>query len=133
MTSERDFQDQVTERVTRRVTGFVTKAVMFVILLCIAIFIFGEAVLLLWNWLMPALFHLPTIHFWQAVGLMFLSWLLLGGRRGFGGRCYSFRGRWRRRIRERWERMTPEEREKFRQGIRNCWGGVAPPDSKPSA
>lgn len=31
----------------------------------------------LWNWLMPELFHLATISFWQAWGLLFLSALLL--------------------------------------------------------
>ena len=30
----------------------------------------------LWNWLMPALFHLPVITVWQAWGLLFLSALL---------------------------------------------------------
>ena len=133
MTSDREFQQHVTERVTRRVTGIVTKAVMFVIFVTIAIFVCGGAVQLLWNWLMPALFHLPIIRFWQAVGLLFLSWLLFGGRRGFGGRAYGYRGRWRHRMRERWERMTPEEREKFRQGVHSCWGRAVPPDTKPSA
>lgn len=27
----------------------------------------------LWNWLMPVLFHLPTINIWQAWGLIILS------------------------------------------------------------
>lgn len=133
MTPEGEFQQRVTERITRRVTGVVTRAVMFAIFVAIAIFICGGAVQLLWNWLMPALFHLPIIHFWQAVGLLFLSWLLFGGRRGFGGRAHVYRGRWRQRMRERWEHMTPEEREKFRQGLRGYWGRQAPPDSKPSA
>jgi hypothetical protein len=30
----------------------------------------------LWNWLMPTLFHLPTITIWQAWGLSVLSSLL---------------------------------------------------------
>lgn len=36
----------------------------------------------LWNWLMPALFNLPTISYWQALGLMVLSHLLLKGFHG---------------------------------------------------
>jgi len=137
MTPDREFQQQVTERVTRRLTGIVTKAVMFITFGTIAIFICGEAVHLLWNWLMPALFHLPVIRFWQSVGLLFLSWFLFGGLRGFGRRGPGYRGRWRgrmrERMRERWEQMTPEEREKFRQGVHGCWSRVAPPESKPSA
>jgi hypothetical protein len=36
----------------------------------------GLPVMWLWNWLMPALFGLPAITFWQAVGLLVLSHLL---------------------------------------------------------
>jgi len=32
---------------------------------------------------------------------------------------------------ERWERMTPEEREKFRQSWRSRCAGFAPPASEP--
>jgi len=51
----------------------------------IAIAGFGSAVWQLWNLLLPPLFHLPAIGFWQAVGLMALCWLLFGGWRGAGG------------------------------------------------
>jgi hypothetical protein len=83
--------------------------------LIIVVAVFGTAVLQLWNWLMPALFGFPRVTFSQAVGLMALSWLLFGGWRGFGRP--TGRG-WRRRMLERWEQMTPEERERFRQGFR---------------
>lgn len=33
---------------------------------------------LLWNWLMPSIFNLPELDFWQAFGLQLLGWLLLG-------------------------------------------------------
>jgi hypothetical protein len=95
----------------------------------IAIAGFGQAVLHLWNWLMPSLFGLHEITFWQAVGLMALSWILFGGWRGFHGRPGSgYRGRWqwRHRMRQRWEQMTPEEREKFREGMRIRCGHVPP-------
>ena len=38
---------------------------------------------------------------------------------------------WRRRMHERWEHMTPEEREKFRQGVRERCGhrGVPQPEA----
>lgn len=38
--------------------------------------IFALPVMLLWNWLMPAIFGLAKISFWQAWGLSFLSGLL---------------------------------------------------------
>lgn len=56
-------------------------------------FLFGAVVMWLWNWLMPAIFHLGVITYWQAVGLAVLGRLLFGGfhhgghhrdRNGFG-------------------------------------------------
>jgi len=72
----------------------------------------------LWNWLTPTLFGWHLITFWQAVGLLLLSKILFGGIRGGRGR----RMHWRGRMKERWEHMTPEEREKFRQGMRGRCG-----------
>lgn len=54
------------------------------------IFIGGLAILLgfvimwLWNWLMPMLFGLPVIGFWEAAGIFILAKILLGGC-NFGG------------------------------------------------
>ena len=75
-------------------------------------FLGGEIVRLLWNWLLPPLFGWHQVTFWQALGLLALCRILFGG---FGGRGLG-RSNARRRIAERaWERMTPEERERFRQ------------------
>ncbi|MCD4834450.1 MAG: hypothetical protein K8R31_11685 [Bacteroidales bacterium] len=42
-------------------------------------FVFGYFVMLLWNWLMPTLFGLITITFWQAAGIVLLARLIFGG------------------------------------------------------
>ena len=59
------------------------KIVGFVILGVLAAagfaFLFGYFVMLLWNWLMPTIFGLTTITFWQAVGLTLLARLVFGG------------------------------------------------------
>jgi hypothetical protein len=39
----------------------------------------GIIVQLLWNWLMPAIFGLPEISYWQGVGLFILFKILFGG------------------------------------------------------
>lgn len=102
--------------------------------LTIAIAGFGQAVLHLWNWLMPSLFGLHSITFWQAVGLLALSWTLFGGWRGFRGpRGPGYGRHWRHRMKERWEHMTPEEREKFRQAVRGRCGSFGPPTAEPKA
>ena len=45
----------------------------FIGLLCIVAVLLGYPLMLLWNWLMPELFNLPVISFWQAIGLNILS------------------------------------------------------------
>ena len=99
----------------------------FLIALVILIFIAagGQAVLHLWNWLLPPLFGWRELTFWQAVGILALCRILFGS---FGGRPL-YRSNFRRRMAERWEHMTPEERDKFREGMRGrCgqWGERAP-------
>jgi hypothetical protein len=42
---------------------------------------FGWAVMLLWNWLMPAIFRLGAINYWQAFGVVFLAHLIFDSRR----------------------------------------------------
>ena len=87
----------------------------------IALFIFigGELVMHLWNWLLPPMFGWRLITFWQAVGLLALCRILFGGVSGRGYRRSNWRGR---RMAERWQHMTPEEREKFREGMRGRCG-----------
>lgn len=46
--------------------------------------LFGFVIMWLWNWLMPELFDLPSLTYWQAVGLFILSKILLGGIGGGG-------------------------------------------------
>jgi hypothetical protein len=93
-------------------------------------FIGGEVVKLLWNWLAPEMFGLRQITFWQALGLLALCRILFGG---FGLSGGSHRSRSRRRMAERWEQMTPEERERFRQSMPGRDRCTTPLDSQPSA
>ena len=95
---------------------FIAPLAILALLLFIAIG--GEIVLLLWNWLLPPLFGWPRITFWQALGMLALCRILFGGL-GLHG---SARSNVRRRIEERCASMTPEERERFRQRMRERWG-----------
>ena len=52
-------------------------------------FLFGWLVMLLWNWLMPAIFGLPVINYWQGWGLVLLSHILIKGGWGHGGNGHS--------------------------------------------
>lgn len=82
----------------------------------------GFVVQQLWNWLMPAIFGLRAITFWQGLGLLALCRILFGGFKGHGAGKRAFR----RKMEDRWEQMSPEERERFRQGMRGRWGWGPP-------
>ena len=99
----------------RRAVGIAAMAVAAAALL-------GYVVMGLWNGLVPPIFGLKAIHFWQAVGLLILTRILFGG---FHHRGHGFRRR--QHLMRHWERMSPEEREKFRHGFRgrHCGCGEA--------
>lgn len=94
------------------------------------VFIGGESVMLLWNWLLPSLFGWHQITFWEGLGILALCRILFGG---FGRHGVSRSGSMTRirervtdrmadRLGDRWATMTPEEREKFRQRVRERCG-----------
>jgi len=91
--------------------------------LALCAFLGGEIVLQLWNRLVPELFGLRPVTFWQALGLLALCRVLFGR---LGGRGLDWSGN-RRRFEARWKTMTPEERDRFRKGI---LGRYAPSDPK---
>ena len=82
--------------------------------------VLGWVVMSLWNGLMPPLFGLKALHFWQAVGLLILARILFGG---FGRGHHGGHFRHRQRMIQRWEAMTPEERESFKHGFRGRFRG----------
>ena len=101
----------------------IARAIKIGLIGTMAIAVFGFATMSLWNWLMPALFGLRPIGFWQALGLLVLSKILFGGFHRHEGRDMN----WRRRMLERWEQMTPGERERFRSDIRRGCSSAEPP------
>jgi len=69
-----------------RIAGWTIGGVALAVLFA---FLFGIVVKLLWNWLMPPLFGLGTITFWQAFGLVLLAKILFGGH-GHGHKEHGF-------------------------------------------
>jgi len=45
-------------------------------ILMLVIILIGGPLMVLWNWIMPLIFDLPEITFWQACGLQLLATLL---------------------------------------------------------
>lgn len=90
----------------------------FVVLGALFITAVGFATMLLWNCLIPELFHGPVITFWQALGLLLLGKLLFGWHHNHHDKFG--RGReWKARLKERMANMTPEEQERMREQLRN--------------
>ncbi|MCM1177126.1 MAG: hypothetical protein NC308_06820 [Clostridium sp.] len=81
----------------------------------------GAIVMLLWNWLVPDIFGLAAINFWQASGLYLLGHIMLGGIFPWllmtGGIAHSAMQR-KNHIHSKWHDMTDEERQKFAEEYR---------------
>jgi ABC-type multidrug transport system fused ATPase/permease subunit len=87
------------------------KCITFPLFGIMALVIFSSTLMLLWNWLIPDIFGLTTISFWQALGLFALSRLLFSGLGG-GRRCGRF-NKGKHLKRKEWLKMTQEERQKW--------------------
>lgn len=92
----------------RRIRFVGARVILFGI---VAAGIVGLVVAGLWNTLMPAIFGLRAITFWQALGLFLLGRLLFGRFGGWGHRMRKAR------FVHGWKDLTPEERQRFRQAM----------------
>ena len=94
----------------------------WVLLGLMAVFAIGTVTMFLWNWLIPTLFNGPEITFFQALGLLLLSKLLSWGfgkhwqHSGHGNAPY-----WKNRLYEKFSNMSPEQREVFKQKMKDKW------------
>tara|TARA_R110001583_G_scaffold146036_1_gene298049 strand:+ start:1040 stop:1429 length:390 start_codon:yes stop_codon:yes gene_type:complete len=69
--------------------GEIIGIIIFGIIAAIGLAIlFGFVIMWLWNWLMPEIFGLTTLTYWQAIGVFILFKILLGGC-AFGGKSSS--------------------------------------------
>ncbi|MCF6403900.1 hypothetical protein L3C95_13490 [Chitinophaga filiformis] len=112
----------------KRRTPKIVHVFKFIVLGALFFCFIGFAVQFLWNWLIPELFHGPLITFWQAIGLCLLGKLIFGWH-GNGGGAWGMRAKqqWRRKMMEKMENMSEEERDKLREKLRRCgmpnrWG-----------
>jgi len=108
---------------------WITKIAKLLAFVAAMLAVFGAAVMVLWNWLIPDIFNGPAVTYGQAVGLLLLSHILVRGwHGGTGWKSY----RWKHKLEEKLAAMTPEEREKFKEEWRRrC--GTYPGDEKREA
>ena len=100
------------------------KAVMILFFITAFVVVFGFIVMSLWNAILPAVLGVKVITFWQALGILVLSKILFGGFGGWRHKGEHFKHRFRQRMREKWDTMTPEEKQKFKEEWKNrCKAG----------
>lgn len=104
----------------------IVKIIGFALIGAALVFVLGFVVMYLWNAILPGVLGVKTISFWQAMGIFVLAKILFGGFKGGGHRKHE----WRRKMHDKWEQMSPEERQQWKQNMRNwCgqWGKPMPP------
>jgi hypothetical protein len=101
---------------------FIVPLAIMAMLLCAVIG--GEVVMRLWNWLLPPLLAWRQINFWQALGLLTLCRILFGGSRWSSSGRYNFRRcvQMQMPMKDGCKPGTPEQREQFRQRVREFFG-----------
>jgi len=86
-----------------------------VALAVILAFLFGFFVMLLWNWLMPDIFGLGTITYWQSWGLVLLAHLLFkAGHVNSHNRKHD--DKWKDTLKNRFSKRFGEEYKGNSQG-----------------
>ena len=94
------------------------KAPLFLLLGGAFLILVGYVVMLLWNALIPALFHGPVLTFWQAVGILVLVKILFYNHHYRHWYDYKWHPTAHRNLKKYFEAklaaMSPEDREKFR-------------------
>ena len=85
---------------------------LFVLIPISILFASGGIVMLLWNWLMPDIFGLRVLNYWQSLELLALSRMLFGG---FGFGRHRNRSFGKSRFREKWSSMSEVEKQHFRE------------------
>lgn len=68
----------------RKTIAIIAMAIGGMAIAVLVAFVFGFAVQWLWNWLLPDLFGWKTISFWQAIAVIVLARLIVGGIGGHG-------------------------------------------------
>lgn len=101
---------------------WIKKGLLFVVIGIAAVFLFGLLVMSLWNALLPDILGVKAITFIQALGILLLSKILFGGF-GSGGHRGRRGSEWRQKMKEKWNTMTPEEREQFKSEWKYRCGG----------
>jgi hypothetical protein len=100
---------------------WIKKGILMATFFIVAALLFTLVVMGLWNAILPAVLGVKTITFIQAMGILALSKIL------FGGGCRGWRGgrgqEWKQKMKEKWDTMSPDQRDQFKAEWKNRCGG----------
>jgi MFS family permease len=94
----------------------------FLLLIPVLLAVLGGVVMVLWNAVVPDVFGWRRLTYGQAVGLLVLCRMLFGGFH-FGPRRFGPPFGGPPHVREKWMRMSEEERARFKEAWRKRFGG----------
>jgi len=101
------------------------KVLMIILIATAAITAFGFIVMGLWNAILPQVITgVKAITFWQALGILALSKILFGFGKGGSGWGQK-RREWKEKMKDKFNAMTPEEKEQFKAEWKNRCGGMS--------
>ena len=92
---------------------WVKKIIFIPIAMAAGMLVFGGLVMFLWNALLPQIFGISAITFWQAIGILLLSKILFGGFPGKNRRHHIHRHEYE--LIRKFRNLSPEEKEKIRK------------------
>jgi hypothetical protein len=95
------------------------KAVMILVFCTAFVMLFSFIVMSLWNGILTDVLGVKAVTFWQALGILILSKILFSGFGGLHRKREHFRNRFRQKMMDKWEKMTPEEKQRFKDEWKN--------------
>jgi len=96
----------------KSIVGIISMILLGVLTAAVVGLLLGFVVMWLWNWLMPTIFGLTSINFWQAWGLVLLSHILF---KSFPHHKHSHddehHKKWREHFKNKFSQNQPELHE----------------------
>ena len=99
----------------RQMERRIKSGALFVPIFIGGVFLFTWILQLLWNNVLTDVVNVKSIGFWQAMGVFALAKILFGFNSGWGGKRRRWKEGMQVRMNEKWEHMSPVERDRFRE------------------
>ena len=97
--------------------GKIIKSAGLGLVMGVMFFLLVYVFMMIWNMTMPDIFGFKVLNYWQALGLLAVSRILIGGF-GFRWSNNSEKGKfWRERMKMKTQNMTEDEKAEFKRRL----------------